>query len=94
MGERGVRRKTWLLVQFQSEKAVKCMREELRTGGMPGVSGREGIIMGKCLQALNSGNANSNTTKSKWTPTISCKQNPPQCGALNMLQNEWAIRFL
>lgn len=44
MGARGVRRKTWLVVQFQYEKAVKCMREESRTGGMPGVSGRENVF--------------------------------------------------
>lgn len=46
-GEKGIRRKAWLLAQFQSEKAVRCMREELRTGGMPEVSGRERIIKGK-----------------------------------------------
>lgn len=46
-GERRIRRKGWLLVQFQSEKPGRCMREELRTGGMPRVLGKEGIIKEK-----------------------------------------------
>lgn len=50
-GERGIRRKAWLLVQFQSEKTLRCMREELRVGGMPGVSGGwERIIKGNVFK--------------------------------------------
>lgn len=46
-GERGIKRKAWLLVQFQSGKAGRWMREELRTGGKPGMSGREGKTLSR-----------------------------------------------